>query len=167
MEKLTLSNPITINGKKVKTLTYDTGAITVGMFAEAEALKLRATTHKAGGSAGATELDYSMHLYLAMMAITAVNPEIDISDLERISGPDVMALMRIGRNFTATRSEEPSEQSDSESSPRLLPSLPHLSRRAPARTPDRLPARILRSGRGGEKAAGQDPKAQYTSHPAA
>ena len=52
MEKLTLSNPITINGKKVKTLTYDTGAITVGMFAEAEALKLRATTHKAGGSAG-------------------------------------------------------------------------------------------------------------------
>ena len=67
MEKLTLSNPITINGKKVKTLTYDTGAITVGMFAEAEALKLRATTHKAGGSAGATELDYSMHLYLAMM----------------------------------------------------------------------------------------------------
>ena len=24
MEKLTLSNPITINGKKVKTLTYDT-----------------------------------------------------------------------------------------------------------------------------------------------
>ena len=30
MEKLTLSNPITINGKKVKTLTYDTGAITVG-----------------------------------------------------------------------------------------------------------------------------------------
>ena len=53
MEKLTLSNPITINGKKVKTLTYDTGAITVGMFAEAEALKLRATTHKAGGSAGA------------------------------------------------------------------------------------------------------------------
>ena len=30
MEKLTLSNPITINGKKVKTLTYDTGAITCG-----------------------------------------------------------------------------------------------------------------------------------------
>ena len=112
MEKLTLSNPITINGKKVKTLTYDTGAITVGMFAEAEALKLRATTHKAGGSAGATELDYSMHLYLAMMAITAVNPDIDIADLERISGPDVMELVRIGRNFTTTRSGAPSEQND-------------------------------------------------------
>ena len=40
-----------------------------------------------------------MHLYLAMMAITAVNPDIDIADLERISGPDVMELVRIGRNF--------------------------------------------------------------------
>ena len=121
MEKLTLSNPITINGKKVKTLTYDTGAITVGMFAEAEALKLRATTHKAGGSAGATELDYSMHLYLAMMAITAVNTDIDIADLERISGPDVMELVRIGRNFTTTRSGAPSEQNDSESSSETTP----------------------------------------------
>ena len=45
MEKLTLQNPITINGKKVKTLTYDTGAITVGMFADAEARKLRATSN--------------------------------------------------------------------------------------------------------------------------
>ena len=105
MEKLTLSNPITINGKKVKTLTYDTGAITVGMFAEAEALKLRAT----------------MHLYLAMMAITAVNSDIDIADLERISGPDVMELVRIGRNFTTTRSGAPSEQNDSESSSETTP----------------------------------------------
>ena len=121
MEKLTLSNPITSNGKKVKTLTYDTSAITVGRVAEAEALKLRATTHKAGGSAGATELDYSMHAYLAMMAIIAVNPDIDVTDLERISGPDVMELVRIGRNFTTSRSAAPSEQSDSESSPETTP----------------------------------------------
>ena len=73
MEKLTLQNPITINGKKVKTLTYDTDAITVGMFADAEARKLRATSNKGGGSAGACELDYSLHAYLAMMAIVAVN----------------------------------------------------------------------------------------------
>ena len=70
MEKLTLQNPITINGKKVKTLTYDTDAITVGMFADAEARKLRATSNKGGGSAGACELDYSLHAYLAMMAPT-------------------------------------------------------------------------------------------------
>ena len=126
MEKLTLSTPILINGKKVKALTYDTSAITVGMFAEAEALKLRATTRKAGGSAGACELDYSLHAYLAMMAITAANPDIDIADLERISGPDVMELVRIGRNFTTARPAAQSEESGSESSSEttLEPSTP-------------------------------------------
>ena len=100
MEKLTLQNPITINGKKVKTLTYD--------------------------SAGAGELDYSLHAYLAMMAIVAVNSDIDVSDLERISGPDVMELMRIGRNFTTARSAAQSEESGSESSSEttLEPSTP-------------------------------------------
>ena len=119
MEKLTLQNPITINGKKVKTLTYDTDAITVGMFADAEARKLRATSNKGGGSAGACELDYSLHAYLAMMAIVAVNSDIDVSDLERISGPDVMELMRSGRNFTTARSAAQSEESGSESSSEL------------------------------------------------
>ena len=99
MEKLTLQNPITINGKKVKTLTYDTGDC---------------------------ELDYSLHAYLAMMAIVAVNSDIDVSDLERISGPDVMELMRIGRNFTTARSAAQSEESGSESSSEttLEPSTP-------------------------------------------
>ena len=119
-------HPITINGKKVKTLTYDTDAITVGMFADAEARKLRATSNKGGGSAGACELDYSLHAYLAMMAIVAVNSDIDVSDLERISGPDVMELMRIGRNFTTARSAAQSEESGSESSSEttLEPSTP-------------------------------------------
>ena len=44
MEKLTLQNPITINGKKVKTLTYDTDAITVGMFAAAAPAPASSTT---------------------------------------------------------------------------------------------------------------------------
>lgn len=114
MEKLKLSNPILINGKKVKELTYDASAITVGMFAEAEARKLKATTAKAGGSAGAFELDYTLHLYLGIMAVIAVNTEIDVTDLERITGPDVMALMRIGRNFTTGRLVETSEESNSD-----------------------------------------------------
>lgn len=114
MEKLTLSTPITINGKKVKEMTYDTDAITVGLFTEAEARKLKATTAKAGGSAGAFELDYSLHLYLGMAAIIAANTDIDFSDLERITGPDVMTIMRIGRNFTTSRSEAPSEGNNSD-----------------------------------------------------
>ena len=49
-----------------------------------------------------------------------------ISDLERISGPDVMELMRIGRNFTTARSAAQSEESGSESSSEttLEPSTP-------------------------------------------
>ena len=121
MEKLMLSNPILINGKKVKTLTYDAGAITVGMFAEAEARKLKATMSKGGGSAGAFELDYTLHLYLGMMAVVAVNTDIDITDLERINGPDVMALMRIGRNFTTGRSAVTSEENSSDEQSETTP----------------------------------------------
>ena len=113
MEKLKLNTPLLVNGKKIKELKFDTNEITVALFAEAEARKLRATTAKAGGSAGAFELDYTLHLYLGMMAVVAVNPEIDVTDLERLSGSDVMALMRIGRNFTTSRSAEPSEESNS------------------------------------------------------
>ena len=114
MNELKLSAPIMVNGKKLNVLTYDTNAITVSLFAEAEARKLKATTAKAGGLAGAAEMDYSLHLYLGMMAIIAVNPDIDVSDLERITGADVMALMRIGRNFTTSRSEEISEENSSD-----------------------------------------------------
>ena len=121
MQTLTHTNPNTNNGTTATPRTLHPGANTVVRCAAGAALKLRATTHKAGGSAGATELDYSMHLYLAMMAITAVNPDIDIADLERISGPDVMELVRIGRNFTTTRSGAPSEQNDSESSSETTP----------------------------------------------
>ena len=92
MEKLTLQNPITINGKKVKTLTYDTDAITVGMIADAEARKLRATSNKGGGSAGACELDYSLHAYLAMMAIVAVNSDIASAPSSASAAPTSWSL---------------------------------------------------------------------------
>lgn len=121
MEKLKLNNPIMINGKKVKELTYDADAITVNLFAEAEARKLKATTSKAGGSAGAFELDYTLHLYLGMMAVLAINPEIDVTDLERISGIDLTAVMRIGRNFTTTRSAGPSEENSSGEDSEITP----------------------------------------------
>lgn len=66
---------------------------------------------RAAAAPAPCELDYSLHAYLAMMAIVAVNSDIDVSDLERISGPDVMELMRIGRNFTTARSAAQSEES--------------------------------------------------------
>lgn len=112
--KITLSNPLTINNKRYKELTYNANEITAQMFAEADARKLTASRSKNGNAAGAAELDYGLHLYLGFEAIIAVNPEIDMSDLERIHGYDVMQIMRIGRDFITGKSEEPSGQNSSD-----------------------------------------------------
>lgn len=53
--------------------------------------------------------------------LVAINPEIDISDLERVRGYDVMKIMRIGRDFISGKSEEPytpdSSDAQSETTP--------------------------------------------------
>mgnify|MGYP001514254083 FL=1 len=100
-----LDNPVQINGKSYNELTYDISEITAQAFAEADARKLSASGSKNGNAAGAAELDYGLHLYLGFAAIIAVNPEIDISDLERVRGYDVMKIMRIGRDFISGKSE--------------------------------------------------------------
>lgn len=99
-----LENPLKINGKNRATLSYDTNEITAQMFAEADARKLSANGSKSGNAAGAVELDYGLHLYLGFAAIIAVNPDIDVTDLERIRGFDVMTIMRIGRDFISGKS---------------------------------------------------------------
>ena len=139
-----LDNPVQINGKSYNELTYDISEITAQAFAEADARKLSASGSKNGNAvsgphsastsartsslvsgmsnaAGAAELDYGLHLYLGFAAIIAVNPEIDISDLERVRGYDVMKIMRIGRDFISGKSEEPytpdSSDAQSETTP--------------------------------------------------
>ena len=104
---LVLDNPILINGKTVEMLTYDPNEITALQFADADAHRMLSTSSRNGkGSSGfsnATELDYTFHLYLGIMAVVAVNPEYDVSDLERAKGDDVRQLMGIGRNFMLGR----------------------------------------------------------------
>lgn len=123
---ITLENPIKINGKNRTTLSYDTSEITAQMFAEADARKLSANGSKSGNAAGAVELDYGLHLYLGFAAIIAVNTDIDIADLERIHGFDVMTVMRIGRDFISGRSGETSspDNSDEQSGTTPEPSTP-------------------------------------------
>ena len=118
---IALRNPITINGKMVKELTYDANEITPAMFAEADARKMLASGAKSGNLSGAVELDYGLHLYLGFAAIIAVNPGIDFTDLERIKGPDVMQVMKVGRNFiiSSAASEEDSSDEQSEITPEL------------------------------------------------
>ena len=120
MEKITLKNPILINGKQITELTYDVNEITPAGFAEAEYRKTRANGSKGAPSSAAVELDYSLHLYLGFAAIAAVNPEYDINDLERIKGTDVMEVMKVGRNFIIASVEE-STDAESENASEIMP----------------------------------------------
>lgn len=115
-----LCNPIMINGKSVNTLSYDTNEITAAAFAQADSKKVAQQEHK-GNLAGAVELDYALHIYLGYAAITAVSPEVDMSDLERIKGPDVIDIMKIGRNFITESSEERSDPELSEDVSEISP----------------------------------------------
>jgi len=123
-ETLVLNNPIEINGKTVKELTYDIDEISGDLFAEADAKKMVASGSKNGNLSGAAEIDYSFQLYLGYAAIIAVNPEIDWSDLKRVKGADLMKIMRIGRAFIVGSgasqeedSEEPTETMEEPSTP--------------------------------------------------
>ena len=111
--KITLQEPITINGKQVKELSYNALEITAQQFSEACARSSAIDKNKSF-SFKLRENDYALHLYLGMMAIVAVNPDIDIADLERIKGFDVLAIADIGMLFTLRRSVAPSEESSSD-----------------------------------------------------
>ena len=113
-KKLNLLTPIKINGKEVTELTYDVTKISCEQFSEACAKsaaldKTKAFTFKL------RENDYALHLYLGFMSIIAVNPEIDLTDLERISGFDLLNIADIGMLFTLRRSGATSEENTSES----------------------------------------------------
>lgn len=98
MKKLTLKNPIMVNGQEVNELTYDENEINGMLFAAAESKKKAAAGANMSISPAA-EFDFGLHLYLGYAAIIAVNPAIDWSDLERVKGHDIMEIMKIGRSF--------------------------------------------------------------------
>ena len=109
---LTLKNPILINNRKISEVTYDTEEITGTLFSEAEARRKRSAGMRNVSINPAIEFDFALHLYLGYAAVIAVNPEYDFSDLERIHGRDLMAVMDIGRNFII-QSEDSSPASSS------------------------------------------------------
>lgn len=129
MNKITLKNPIMINGKEVKELTYNTSEITVGQFCEAEQYQFAAAGNKP--TLTTYEFNNGLHLYLGMMAIIAVNPEIDVRDLERIKGYDMIQMAMIGRNFILTGAGGASDQNSSgdasETTPEHLTQAPEKS----------------------------------------
>ena len=98
MEIIKLSKPLLVNGKERSELPYDFDALQVDAFSRAESNARRAN----GGVTSATsfiESNYTYHLYLAFEAVCAADGSIDVHDLERLSGVDVMHVMRLGRFF--------------------------------------------------------------------
>lgn len=114
-QKLTLHTPIEIDGEQRAELTYDPSQITISQFAAAEA----AAKRKATNLVAIAEFDYTFHFYLGAYSIIAANPSIDVTDLERIKGLDIMQLIEVGRFFTM-RSDE-SEESTSDEQPATTP----------------------------------------------
>ena len=111
MNKFKLSEPLMINGQKVTELSYDVNEITAGQFCEAEALRFAAAGNKT--SLTVCEFDHGFHLYLGMMAIIAVMPHVDVLDLERLKGRDMVQVMKIGQNFILAGAGTSSEENSS------------------------------------------------------
>lgn len=106
--KLELHAPIEIDGNEVSELTYDPSQITITQFAAAEA----AAKKKAANLVAIAEFDYTFHFYLGAYSIIAANPSIDVTDLERIKGLDIMQLIEVGRFFTMRSDEQEDGKSD-------------------------------------------------------
>jgi len=109
-ETIVLRKPVLIDGEQVRELTYDIEAISSDQFIEAEILSASAATRLHKISTKVVELDAGFHYYLGVMAILAVNPAYAVQDIERIKGPDVLKVMRVGRNFMTIDAEEDEDE---------------------------------------------------------
>ena len=124
METIKLKTPLKVNGKDMSELKLDFDAITPEGFIRAEALS-NAKRSNQGASASLAEVDYGFHLYLAFEAAVCADPSVDIADLERITGRDLVQLMQAGRFFalgadgdsTESGSDEQSESTPTNSAP--------------------------------------------------
>lgn len=116
--KIELKKAIMIDGNEVNTLTYDTDKITVESYLRA----LSHATQKSGGITGVNiKLDAGAHLVLGIYAVLAENPQYDITDIERVSGYDIIQLVDIGMAFIIGREEQTTEPSEKQSDPMPKP----------------------------------------------
>lgn len=113
-ETIKLSCPLEVNGKKLKELNYDIMEINSEMFAKASALADDTARQNGAATMTPMEMDARLHLYLGYMAVIAVDSSIDVSDLMRLKGLDVVKMTRVGRNFITASLEEESQPSNSE-----------------------------------------------------
>lgn len=110
---LILDTPLLINGKEIKELDYDANEITALQFSEACMKASELSKNSSSLTLKLKENDYGLHLYLGFAAIIAINPEIDLKDLERIKGNDVLKITDIGTVFIFRKSEANSQEKES------------------------------------------------------
>ena len=124
MGKIELRKPVLINGKEIRELTYDINEITCDDFTAAfneAGNKALISAQNSKPSSTLMEQDGNVHFYMGIHAILAVNPDIDLADLERIKGYDLIQITKIGRNFILGKVEEHSDQSNSEEQSEAIP----------------------------------------------
>lgn len=99
-QEIRLAHGVLINGKERKILTYDAEEITPDQYAVADRMRAeKMKKKKVDFSVSLAEFDYTFHFYVGCMAIIAINPDIDILDLERLKGSDIFKVGAIGRAF--------------------------------------------------------------------
>lgn len=116
METIKLRRPLLVNGRELTELSCDMDAIGPDEFIRAEALA-NAKRNNEGAPSSVAELDTGFHLYLGFMGVCAADPSVDVADLERIRGVDLVRIAGVGRFFalgadggsTESDSDEPSE----------------------------------------------------------
>lgn len=114
MKTIALAHPITVNGKERSTIDLDFEALTVDAFT-------RADSRSHGGEGNVLtlmEANGTLHLNLAFEAAIAVDQTLDITDLERLKGADIMKFAAAGRFFTlqsATDLTDETSEAQSES----------------------------------------------------
>lgn len=93
MKTIALAHPITVNGKERSTIDLDFEALTVDAFT-------RADSRSHGGEGNVLtlmEANGTLHLNLAFEAAIAADQTLDITDLERLKGADIMKFAAAGR----------------------------------------------------------------------
>lgn len=109
VKEIVLQTPLKVNGKELKTLSYDTNEMTLDAYGKAEALRTKITK---GSSVQMPYYDSVLHACIGIQAIIAVMPEVSEEDLLRLKGFDVAQLGGIGMRFFSR--QEQSQESSSE-----------------------------------------------------
>lgn len=118
---LTLDNPILINGKEVRELSYDANEISVALFSEAVARQKMSYSSKNVYVTPVVEFDFGLHPFVGFAAIIAINPDISFADLERLKGFDLLKVSEIGRNFLLKSEDFGESNSDEQSETTAAP----------------------------------------------